>query len=185
MPTITYETRKKPTFYTEYKESSYISNITLNGHTYAIKDEEARNMIDRYNELFQFDKGLKEIESLVEREREERLKREKREKEETYDKNIRKRPYIGAWKARECNGEYYGLNESVWIDRVKIDGLWTIIFWSDGVVSKAKCSLDDEFDPEVGIMVAICNRIFRTPQNFKKILKNLLKDAEVPKTGWR
>lgn len=129
----------------------------------------------------------KELDAIAEREIEARIEQRKKECTEDYDRYIRKRPEMRVWdvlkSCYEDADDVIGIYNTVRIDRVKIDGLWTIIFWSDGVVSKAKCSLDDEFDPEVGIMVAICNRLFRTPQNFKKILKNLIKDAEVPTTG--
>lgn len=125
------------------------------------------------NYEFSYDTDLKEI--LDERKEEKEKERiEKAIKE--YDKEVRKTPTLAIPEPGDSM-RY----PKVYIKRVKIDSPWTIIFWSDGKISKAKCSWDDLFDPEIGIMVAICNRIFRTRQNFRKILSNLIKNAEMPK----
>jgi len=118
------------------------------------------------------------LEDIV-KERREKHKKETRDMLfEAYDSHIRRHPYITVSDKLELeeDGNTNWKREDIFIKRVKIDDPWVIMFWSDGGVTKAKCNELDSFDPEVGIMVCICKKLFRTPQNFRKILKNLTKD---------
>lgn len=46
------------------------------------------------------------------------------------------------------------------IDKVIINNPATIIFWNDGTKTVVKCTASDEFDPDVGIAMAIVKRMF-------------------------
>lgn len=109
----------------------------------------------------------------MEKEYREKKRIEERDKAvETCDKKLRKEPGFDCFNAADYGVAY----RHVTIERVKIDDPWVIMFWSDKTVTKAKCDELDSFDPEVGIMICICKKLFRTPQNLRKILKNLTKD---------
>lgn len=118
------------------------------------------------------------LEQIV-KERKEQHKKETRDLLfEANDSYIRRHPYIIVRDKLELEDDVNTIwkQEDIGITRVKIDDPWVIMFWSDKTVTKAKCDELDSFDPEVGIMICICKKLFRTPQNLRKILKNLTKD---------
>lgn len=117
------------------------------------------------------------LEDVVKERREKHLKETLDNILKESDSHIRKNPYVilDYLEVKEDDSTQWA-RYNVSIERVKIDDPWVIMFWSDGGVTKAKCDELDSFDPEVGIMVCICKKLFRTPQNLRKILKNLTKD---------
>lgn len=70
----------------------------------------------------------------------------------------------------------YGLGGSMKIDRVTFNGPATIVFWTDGTKTIVKCMEDEEFDPEKGLAMAICKRLYGG--KFHKTFKDAIKNAK-------
>lgn len=68
---------------------------------------------------------------------------------------------------------------SIQIDRVMFNGPATIVYWSDGTKTIVKCMEDEEFDPEKGLAMAICKRLYG--DNFHRVFKDSLDNAETRK----
>lgn len=51
------------------------------------------------------------------------------------------------------------------IEKIIINNPATIIFWNDGTKTVVKCTESDEFDPDVGIAMAIIKRMFDNSGN--------------------
>ena len=65
------------------------------------------------------------------------------------------------------------------IEKVIFNHPATIIFWSDGSKTVVKCSRKDDFDPEKGLAMAICKKIFGNKGNYNRKMKKWLpNDAE-------
>lgn len=62
------------------------------------------------------------------------------------------------------------------IDRVTFNGPATIVFWTDGTKTIVKCMEDEEFDPEKGLAMAICKRLYGG--KFHKTFKDAIKNAK-------
>lgn len=69
------------------------------------------------------------------------------------------------------------------IDKLIYNGLDTVVKWNDGTVTVAHCLDEDDFNPEIGLAMAISRRYFEecgrpgksdTP---RADFKNLIKDA--------
>lgn len=63
------------------------------------------------------------------------------------------------------------------IQRVIFDGPATVVIWCDGSKTIVKCSVDDTFDPEKGLAMAICKKILG--RNFKATFKKWLPEEKV------
>ena len=62
------------------------------------------------------------------------------------------------------------------IDRVTFNGPATIVFWTDGTKTVVKCMEDEDFDPEKGLAMAICKRLYGG--KFHKTFKDAIKNAK-------
>lgn len=65
------------------------------------------------------------------------------------------------------------------IKKVMFNGPATIVYWSDNTKTIVKCMEGEEFDPEKGLAMAICKRLYG--DNFHRIFKDSLKNAETRK----
>lgn len=65
---------------------------------------------------------------------------------------------------------------SVQIDHVIFNGPATIIFWADDTKTVVKCMEDEEFDPEKGVAMAICKRLYG--DDFHRVFKDAIKNAK-------
>lgn len=65
---------------------------------------------------------------------------------------------------------------SIRIKRVIFNGPATIIFWADGTKTVVKCMEDEEFDPEKGVAMAICKRLYG--DDFHRVFKDAIKNAK-------
>lgn len=54
----------------------------------------------------------------------------------------------------------------------------TIVFWSDGTKTVVKCQDDDRFDPEKGLAMAICKKVFGNKGRYCNQLKKWLPKEE-------
>ncbi len=77
--------------------------------------------------------GLRNLDAEYQKKAEEKLKR-KKEIENAYFRNL--------------------------IQNVRFSGNRTIVFWSDGTKTVAKCADKDVYDKEKGLMAAICKRFY-------------------------
>ena len=72
--------------------------------------------------------------------------------------------------------------DSVEIKKVIVNGPATVLLWSDGTKTVAKCSPDETFDPEKGVAMAIAFKIL--PKNqIKKAFKEA-KEQRVLSNSW-
>ena len=53
----------------------------------------------------------------------------------------------------------------------------TIVFWSDGTKTVAKCADFDIFDPEKGLAMAICKRVYG--ERFHSVFKEFLPEEDM------
>lgn len=63
--------------------------------------------------------------------------------------------------------------------KVMFNGLATIVDWTDGTKTIVKCMEGEKFDPEKGLAMAICKRIFG--KDFHSVFRENLKNAEIRK----
>lgn len=68
---------------------------------------------------------------------------------------------------------------SIRIKQVMFNGPATIVYWSDDTKTIVKCMEDEEFDPEKGLAMAICKRLYGG--DFHRVFKDSLKNAETRK----
>lgn len=68
---------------------------------------------------------------------------------------------------------------SIRIKQVMFNGPATIVYWSDNTKTIVKCMEDEEFDPEKGLAMAICKRLYGG--DFHRVFKDSLKNAETRK----
>lgn len=66
----------------------------------------------------------------------------------------------------------HGFQEPVSIRKVIFNPPATIVIWSDGTKTIAKCKEGDAFDAETGLAMAICKRMLSRSE-----FKNLIKEA--------
>ena len=57
------------------------------------------------------------------------------------------------------------------IKRVKYDNPWTIVFWNDGTVTKAKCHENDVWSEAAGLNACIAKHFFQTAGAYNKVMK--------------
>lgn len=62
------------------------------------------------------------------------------------------------------------------IQRVKFDNPWTVVWWDDGSITRAKCSSKDRFSETSGLMAAICKHYFEDTNVFCKVLEKWCHD---------
>lgn len=67
-------------------------------------------------------------------------------------------------------------HRSTIIKKVMFNGPATIVYWSDNTKTIVKCMDDEEFDPEKGLAMAICKRMYGG--DFHRVFKDTLKNAE-------
>lgn len=67
-------------------------------------------------------------------------------------------------------------HHSTVIKKVTFNGPATIVFWTDGTKTIVKCMEDEEFDPEKGLAMAICKRLYGG--KFHKTFKDAIKNAK-------
>lgn len=65
------------------------------------------------------------------------------------------------------------------IKKVIFNNPATIVMWMDGTKTVVKCGKDDVYDPEKGLAMAICKKVFGNKGNYFNVFKKwLLKDGE-------
>lgn len=65
---------------------------------------------------------------------------------------------------------------SIQIKKVAFNGPATIVFWADGTKTIVKCMEGEEFDPEKGLAMAICKRLYGG--KFHRVFKDAIKNAK-------
>lgn len=70
-------------------------------------------------------------------------------------------------------------NKSVEITKVIFNNPATIVFWSDGKKTVVKCAIDEAFDEEKGLAMAISKRILGNKGNYYNEFKKWLPKIEV------
>lgn len=78
---------------------------------------------------------------------------------------------------------------TVSIKKVIFNDPATIVFWADGTKTVVKCADFDIFDPEKGLAMAICKRVYG--EEFHKIFKDFLPEEDeeseypnIPLSNW-
>ena len=74
-------------------------------------------------------------------------------------------------KKDEIGGKFIIDGKTIWIKRIINKDPATIVFWSDGTKTITKCSKEDEYDAEKGVLISVMKKIFGTDA-----VINLLKD---------
>ena len=69
------------------------------------------------------------------------------------------------------------------INRVEFNGPYTIIFWSDGSITRVKCQEGEKFDKEKGVALGIIKALFGDISYYNEIFKSLKLDEEFDKNG--
>lgn len=62
--------------------------------------------------------------------------------------------------------------------KVHFSGTHTIVIWDDGTKTIVKCSNNDIYDPEKGLAMAFCKKMFGNDNSFKKHFKKWLPKEE-------
>lgn len=62
------------------------------------------------------------------------------------------------------------------IKRVKYDKPWTIVWWKDGDVTRAKCADSDVYSESAGFNACVAKRYFQTAGAYNKVLKTYCKN---------
>lgn len=65
------------------------------------------------------------------------------------------------------------------IKKVMFNGPATIVYWADDTKTIVKCMEGEKFDPEKGLAMAICKRLYG--DDFHRVFKDTLKNAETRK----
>lgn len=72
------------------------------------------------------------------------------------------------------------------IKRVKYDKPWTIVWWSDGKVTRSKCAENDVWSEAAGFNACVAKRYFQTAGAYNKVLKTYCTDVHNDKvTSWQ
>ena len=78
----------------------------------------------------------------------------------------------------ECfMGFSYPKTFTVDIKKVIFNDPATIVFWADGTKTVVKCADFDIFDPEKGLAMAICKRVYE--ERFHSVFKEFLPEEDV------
>lgn len=85
----------------------------------------------------------------------------------------------------KCKKMYFGVRGVPEIEDVKFNGPATIVFWDDGTKTVVKCQEGDTFDPEKGLTMAICKKLYGNKGNYCNKLKKWLpeekkEEVEIP-----
>lgn len=72
------------------------------------------------------------------------------------------------------------------IKRVKYDKPWTIVWWSDGKITRSKCAENDVWSKAAGFNACVAKRYFQTAGAYNKVLKTYCTDVHNDKvTSWQ
>lgn len=80
--------------------------------------------------------------------------------------DVRNDPIEDAWGVR-----------TIGIKKVIFNDPATIVFWADGTKTVVKCADFDIFDPEKGLAMAICKRVYG--ERFHSVFKEFLPEEDV------
>lgn len=86
------------------------------------------------------------------------------------------KPILDEWYARALGLKTF----TVSIKKVIFNDPATIVFWSDGTKTVVKCADFDIFDPEKGLAMAICKKVYG--KRFHSVFKEFLpeEDPKIP-----
>lgn len=82
---------------------------------------------------------------------------------------------IDWWERTSTKFGYFAQNKFA-IKKVIFNDPATIVFWADGTKTVVKCADFDIFDPEKGLAMAICKRVYG--EEFHKIFKDFLPEED-------
>lgn len=68
--------------------------------------------------------------------------------------------YVEMWNSRYGGAFVDSDGNAVFVKRVMYKAPVVVVLWSDGTKSTAKCSEDDTFSIEAGLVIAIMNRLY-------------------------
>lgn len=71
-----------------------------------------------------------------------------------------------------------GTEKKMEIERVIFNDPATIVLWEDGIKTVVKCDVDDIYDPEKGLAMAIAKRFLGNKGNYYKVFKKWLPEEE-------
>lgn len=72
------------------------------------------------------------------------------------------------------------------IKRVKYDKPWTIVWWSDGKITRSKCAENDVWSESAGFNACVAKHYFQTAGAYNKVLKTYCTDVHNDKvTSWQ
>lgn len=72
------------------------------------------------------------------------------------------------------------------IKRVKYNKPWTIVWWSDGKITRSKCAENDVWSKAAGFNACVAKRYFQTAGAYNKVLKTYCTDVHNDKvTSWQ
>lgn len=71
-----------------------------------------------------------------------------------------------------------GTEKKMEIERVIFNDPATIVLWEDGIKTVVKCDVDDIYDPEKGLAMAIAKRFLGNKGNYYKVFKKWLSEEE-------
>jgi hypothetical protein len=74
-----------------------------------------------------------------------------------------------------CSGETEPYSFANEISNVIYNGEVTIVIWADGVKTVVRPSAGDEFDPEMGLAIAIAQEMFGSRSQFVKFVNKYVK----------
>ena len=77
-----------------------------------------------------------------------------------------------------CKKIYFGTRGVPEIEDVKFNGPATIVFWVDGTKTVVKCQEGDTFDPEKGLTMAICKKLYGNKGSYCNKLKKWLPEEK-------
>lgn len=58
----------------------------------------------------------------------------------------------------------------------------TIVFWEDGTKTVVKCSANDEFDPTMGLAMAMCKKMYGNTGSYNDIFRRFIPDSTTHKS---
>lgn len=83
---------------------------------------------------------------------------------------------IDWWERTSTKFGYFAQNKFT-IKKVIFNDPATIVFWADGTKTVVKCADFDIFDPEKGLAMAICKRVYG--ERFHSVFKEFLPEEDV------
>lgn len=98
-------------------------------------------------------------------------------------KTVTDGPGIDWWMRTPSRPDKFAIKKVIFNDPA------TIVFWSDGTKTVVKCADFDIFDPEKGLAMAICKRVYG--EEFHKIFKDYMPEEDeeseypnIPLSNW-